>query len=340
MQPFGDARQIVLEPVSHKDRFPICGFDEILQSIQLAVVYLKHAFVLPIDGPVCHLGELVRKGCGVSGIDLLIAQGNDQFRAHGIVGFAFLLGKCDLYLVHHAFWHLQVVCRLHGDGDVRDSVVDFLFRAGQRFVAEHHLPVALVRLEEGVAVMGDEPAEPLAHIENAELCPQIHKPVAAGCAGQPNDAFDTGADFQQTAESLCLIALEGGQFINDHHIIVEGNAALFNEPLDILPVDDVHADPLPECRLALCFCTDSHRVGQPMQMIPLVDLRRPCISGDTERRNDKHLANQKAVQAEVEDGRKGNHAFSKTHVEEHSRYGMLQYEVGGISLVVMRTVFH
>ena len=109
---------------------------------------------------------------------------------------------------------------------------------------------------------------------------------------------------------------------------------------DVLPVDDVHADPLPECRLALCFCTDSHRVGQPMQMIPLVDFRRPCISCDTQRSDDQHLANQKTVEAKVEDGGKRDDALTKTHVEEYSGDWVLQDEVRGIRLVVMRLVFH
>ena len=96
----------------------------------------------------------------------------------------------------------------HGDGDVGDGIVDLFLRTGQRLVAEHHLSVALVRAEEGVAVMGDEPTEPLSHIEDAELCPQVHKTVAAGCAGQSYDALDAGADFQQTAEPLCLVGFE------------------------------------------------------------------------------------------------------------------------------------
>ena len=152
--------------------------------------------------------------------------------------------------------------------------------------------------------MGDEPAEPLAHIEDAKLRPQIHETVAAGCAGESHDTLDAWADFQKAAEPLCLVALEGGQLIDDHHVVVERKTAFFYQPLDILPVDDVHADPLPECRLALGFRADCHRVGQPMQMVPLVDLRRPCISGDTQRCDDQHLANQEAVEAEVEDSRK------------------------------------
>ena len=77
-----------------------------------------------------------------------------------------------------------------------------------------------------------------------------------------------------------------------------------------------------------------------MQMIPLVDLCRPCISGNTQRSDDQHLADQKAVEAEVKDSGKRDDAFAKTHVEEHSRDGMLQDEVRGIRLIVMRLVFH
>ena len=77
-----------------------------------------------------------------------------------------------------------------------------------------------------------------------------------------------------------------------------------------------------------------------MQMIPLVDLRRPCASGDTQRSDDQHFTNQEAVEAEVEDGGKRNDAFAKTHIEKYSGYGMLQDEVRGIRLVVMRLVFH
>ena len=77
-----------------------------------------------------------------------------------------------------------------------------------------------------------------------------------------------------------------------------------------------------------------------MQMIPLVDLRGPCVSGDTQRSDDQHLANQEAVEAEVEDGGKHDDAFAETHVEKHRRDGMLQNEVRGIRLVVMRLVFH
>ena len=92
VEPLGDALQVVLEPVRHKDGFPVCGFDEILQHIQLAVVYLKHTLVLSVDCSVCHLGELIRKRCGVPGIDFFAFQRDNQVLFHGIVGFALCFG--------------------------------------------------------------------------------------------------------------------------------------------------------------------------------------------------------------------------------------------------------
>ena len=46
------------------------------------------------------------------------------------------------------------------------------------------------------------------------------------------------------------------------------------------------------------------------------------------------------IQAEIEDGGQSDDTLAQTHVQEYSVDGMLQYEVGGISLVIMRLVFH
>ena len=86
VQPPGDSLQVVLEPVRHKDRLAVGGFDEILQHIQLAVVYLKHTLVLSVDGSVCHLGEFIRKSRSVPGVDFFAFQRDNQVFLHGIVG--------------------------------------------------------------------------------------------------------------------------------------------------------------------------------------------------------------------------------------------------------------
>ena len=91
---------------------------------------------------------------------------------------------------------------------------------------------------------------------------------------------------------------------------------------------------------AFQFGAHCHGVGQAVEMIPFLDLRWPCISGNTQRSNNQHLANGEVIQAEIEDGGQRDDTLAQTHVQEYSGDGMLQYEVGGISLVIMRLVFH
>ena len=85
----------------------------------------------------------------------------------------------------------------HGDGDVGDGIVDLFLRTGQRLVAEHHLSVALVRAEEGVAVMGDEPTEPLAHIEDAKLRHRSIRPLLLGVPVRPTMRLMPGRTFRR-----------------------------------------------------------------------------------------------------------------------------------------------
>ena len=125
---------------------------------------------------------------------------------------------------------------LHRNGDVGDLSVDGILCIGQRFVGVDDLPVPLVRHEVVGAVFGDKPSKPLTHIQDAELCPQIHQTIGSGSAGQSNDAVDLGSDLQQRFEPLCVVVLERGQFINDHHIEGERDTAFLNEPLDIFPL--------------------------------------------------------------------------------------------------------
>lgn len=56
IKAFLDTREVMLEPVSHKDRFSVCGFDDILQSIQLSVVELDGVTGIGINGTVGKLG--------------------------------------------------------------------------------------------------------------------------------------------------------------------------------------------------------------------------------------------------------------------------------------------
>ena len=102
-----------------------------------------------------------------------------------------------------------------------DQPVDLFLRPWKGLVGKHHLPIALIRQEKPGAVLADEPPQPLPHIQQLKLSPQVHQPIGGGRAGQAHDALDAGPHLQQCAEPLGLVAFEGGQLIDDHHVIVE-----------------------------------------------------------------------------------------------------------------------
>ena len=56
IKAFLDTREVMLESVSRKDRFFVCGFDDILQSIQLSVMKLDGVAGIGINGTVGKLG--------------------------------------------------------------------------------------------------------------------------------------------------------------------------------------------------------------------------------------------------------------------------------------------
>ena len=161
-EPLLDAFQVVLEPVGYQNGLAICGLDQILQSIQFAAMQFQVVAILAIDGTISHLGQLASQCGGISSVDFLALERDHKIRLHGVVGLAFFFGKGDLYLVHHAIGHIQMVNGLHGNGDVGNGIVYAILGTGERFVGEHHLSVPLVGLEVGVSVMGDEATEPLA----------------------------------------------------------------------------------------------------------------------------------------------------------------------------------
>lgn len=45
-------------------------------------------------------------------------------------------------------------------------------------------------------------------------------------------------------------------------------------------------------------------------MIPLFDFRRPCIPGDSKWSDHQYLANEKGIEAQIEDGGEGNCGFA------------------------------
>ena len=58
-------------------------------------------------------------------------------------------------------------------------------------------------------VLSYEPAQPFAHIQQFELCKQIHKSVTAGRACQSHNALHAWTHFHKALESFSMPAFEG-----------------------------------------------------------------------------------------------------------------------------------
>ena len=59
------------------------------------------------------------------------------------------------------------------------------------------------------------------------------RPLEAGVPVQTHNAVDLGSNLQQGLEPLCVVVLEGGQFVNHDHVEREWDTAFLHKPLDI-----------------------------------------------------------------------------------------------------------
>ena len=202
--------------------------------------------------------------------------------------------------------HLQMVCRPHGDRDIRDRPVDGVLRAGEGAVAVYDLTVELVRGEVFEPVVRNEPAQPPALVEQLELRPEIHQTVAGRSAREPDDASDLRPDLHQRPEAFCLGILEGRQLVYDDGIEVKGHSTFFDKPLHVFPVDQVDVRLPEKGAFSFGLRADDYGVFQIPQMIPLFDLAAPCISGDSQRGYDQDPVGFKAVEQKFPQGRQGD----------------------------------
>ena len=189
-EPLLNTLQVMLEPVGHQQRFAVRAFDQILQCIQLPVVNLHGILFLGVHSTVGHLTQFSGQGSGVHRVDFLAFDLDDQLFLHLVIHLLLVLAHADQYAIHNALRHLQVIRRPHGNGDVSDLSIDFILSTRPGFIGEDLLHAALVGNKVGFAVPGDKPSEPLAHVQEPELCPQIHQTVAAGCTRQAYDVFE------------------------------------------------------------------------------------------------------------------------------------------------------
>ena len=113
-----------------------------------------------------------------------------------------------LHAIEKQLRHLQMVGGLHGDADVADQVVNLLFSTLTQLVAVYDFPVSLVRDKEALPIVGDEPTQPLPHIQQINLRPQVDERVGRGRAGQTDHPAAHGPHLFERPEPLRFGGLE------------------------------------------------------------------------------------------------------------------------------------
>ena len=75
-------------------------------------------------------------------------------------------------------------------------------------------------------------------------------------------------------------------------------------------------------------------------MLPLYDLRRPCIPRHTQRSDNEHLADLKEIMQEFLDCRKSDDCLAKPTVQENRGFLVMKDKLLGVCLIKMRFIAH
>ena len=272
----------------------------------------RHVLAIGINRAIRHLRKLQGKRCGISRGDLAAWKLQYQGLLQLIVPFLFRFTQADLFRYAHQFRHLQIICCLHGHGDVGNLVIDGFFRSRQWLVGIHHHAVAFVWLEVEVPVLADISSQTLSHIQDAELSPEVHQAIAAGRPCKADDAFHFRTQGLHGTEPLRLVVLETRQLVQNDHIEIQ--AAVLIEPGQVLAVHDIDIRILLQSPPPFCHGSHDHTAGQLFQVIPLPEFIRPGVSRHPQRSYHQHPLNFKGIIHEVTDGRQRCHRLAKAHV--------------------------
>ena len=296
------------KPIRNEERLAVHALDDVFQGIKFAVMYMQCRAIVGVDCTVCHLREFPGQNTGICRRHLIALHLQNQLLTHRIVHLFLSLIHADTVLTLDQLGHPQMVGGFHGDGDVGNLLINSLLGSGQGNVGEHHLPVALVRHEVILTILRNEPPQTLSHVEYLELCEQIHQAVAGWRSRQSDDSLCQGTNLHECLESLAAPILERGEFVNHDSIV--GEVCFLHEPRHVLAVDDVERGLPPKCRQPFFLRTDRNRVANMVQMLPLVDFLRPCVSCHSKRSDDENTPNLEAVEEQVVERRQRNHRFA------------------------------
>ena len=305
-----------------------------------------HIAVSVVHCTVRHLQEFIGKRRCVIRRQCVSVHVYQEILLHAVIQFP--VSRVHLHLVCNgqAFRHVQVILRLHGNGNISDPLVDLFLRAGPRNVVVHDAGIRVHpgRFEIRFTVSGDKLSQPHTFVDQVHLRPQIQQAVAGGCSGQADDPLDIRTHLPQGFPPLALMILEAAQLVNHHHVKGPRHIVflqIVREPLHVVPVDHIHIRLRLQGSGTLFRVTNHDGHLQEGSMLPGLTLFRPHRAGYSKRSDHQCLSNLKAVKHQIQNRCQGDGAFPKSHLENQQGFRVFLQEANAEILVFIQvTSFH
>ena len=263
---------------------------------------------------VAQLQQLARQRGRLHRGDGLGVDFQQALVLHLLVGVPILGRQHDGNVLDDLLRQLEVVGCLDADCHVRQLGLDGILGPFARLPAVNLHPVALVRLEVAVSVLGESLPEPLTLVEQIYLCPQIHVILGGWCACQLHHPVDVRAHPAQCLEALGAVVLEARRLIQDDHVKRPPPPVAFLEPDHVVSVGYVDVGLFTKGPLSLLCCAQNGAHAQPLQVLPLLGFVLPRRLSHFLRRDDEHLADIAQLQ-QCRDCRQRHDRLAQSHLQ-------------------------
>ena len=238
---------------------------------------------------------------------------------------------------------LYVVLGPETDADVGNLGGYLLLGSRAWYPVVHHGSRPCPRAEIGLTVVTDELAEPLAAVEQLDLCPEVHQTVRCWRACELDEPTDLRTHCVQSAEAFCPRILEAGRLVQNHAVerpFAGAPCILLHQVDYVVTVGHVYVGLSVQSLAPLSRRAHDYRHPQAAEVVPLAALACPCVAGNGLRGHDQRLAHLGvAVDEDVQSGQ-GDDALAKTHLGEQGAVRVGEYVLDHPFLVCVRSVLH
>ena len=316
---------VVVVDVCREAQDRLALVDDLLQRVQLCVVYVVDQAQVVVDRAVGHLTQLASQD-GHIGRSHLAA---DHGRFHLVVTLA-----VERDLDHVVDPLRQGDSAVDADHHVLDRLLDFVPGTRLETPGVDRLAVALVRQIPPVPILCDPGAQPLASVHDADLCPQIQQiAVRVRRTGQDVQPLDLGPDAFQRLPSLTRPVLKSPVLV-DHHALERPNQQLVDQPSKVLPVDHVNVSRCSQCLSTLPRTAQNALYAHFSQVVPLTPFRVP------NKLCDPFWRNHQGLHPQLFDHGQGCRCLSGTHAKRDQLVRLGQHPLLRLNLRRSRQIFH